>query len=321
MKSFLVDIPVALIFFARPNVLKETFFSIKRARPSKLFLIQDGARSGRVDDLENIRLCRDIVKDIDWDCEVCTNYSEVNLGCGMRVYSGISWAFESVDRLVIIEDDCKACDSFFKFCEDVLEKYKDDERMDMISGMNHLGIYNKTPYSYIFAKTGSIWGWATWKRVWDTVEYDTDFINDKDAIRLLENSIIPKGKAKQFIKNGISNYKILKSGGKLTSWSHQRGLNMYLHSGLIIVPHKNLTTNIGLTADSTHAVNSIKKLPKAMQRVFFMKTYKLNFPLKHPKYIVEDVQFNREIDKIMNPNKFIKLLMRIEGLIRRIIFS
>ncbi len=321
MNPFLVDIPVVLLFFNRPDVLQKTFSAIKNAKPSKLFLVQDGARAGRLDDIENIRLCREIVKNIDWNCDVHTNYSEVNLGCGMRVYSGISWAFEFVDRLVIIEDDCVPSTDFFVFCEEILEKYKDDQRMDMISGMNHLGIYDKTPYSYIFSKTGSIWGWATWKRVWDTVDYDMDFINDKDAIRLLSNAIIPKNVAKRLINGAILKHNTLKSGESLSSWTFQKGLNMYLHSGLIIVPHKNLTTNIGLTDDTTHAVNSIKKIPKALQRVFSMKTHKLNFPLKHPKYIVEDTEFNSEINKIMDPNKFITLLRRIEGVMRRIIFK
>lgn len=321
MEPYEIDVPVALIFFNRPEPLREVFDAIKEARPSKLFLIQDGAREARPNDELNIKKCRDIVAEIDWECEVYRNYSETNLGCGMRIYSGISWCFEHVDRLCIIEDDCKPTKDYFKFCEELLEKYKDDQRIDMISGMNNLETYDVTPYSYIFARTGSIWGWATWKRVWDTVDYDLSFMEDEDAIRLVKNLIKPRRIANDLIKSGKKKYDFLKTGGKLTSWSYQRGLNMYLNSGLIIVPHKNLVSNIGLTDDSVHAVNSIKKIPKAIQRLFYMKTYKLDFPLKHPKYIVQDVEFDRKLNKIMNPNKVVAMKRRIESLIRRIIFK
>ncbi len=320
MTPFIIDVPVALIFFNRPEPLKEVFESIREAKPSKLFLIQDGPRENRSDDIGNIQKCREIVSLIDWECQVFKNYSETNLGCGMRIYSGISWCFEFVDRLCIIEDDCKPSIDFFKFCKELLERYEDDQRIDMISGMNNLETYDNTPYSYIFAKTGSIWGWATWKRAWKSVDYNLGFMEDKDAIRLLRNSIKPRRLANQFIKDGQEKLEILKRGGRLTSWSLQRGINMFLNSGLIIVPHKNLISNIGLTEDSVHATNSIRKIPKVTQRLFFMKTYQLEFPLKHPKYIIEDMDFNDRLNRLMNPNRFVRLMRRIESLIRRLIY-
>lgn len=294
MKSFLVDIPIALIFFARPDVLKETFFSIKRARPSKLFLIQDGARTGRGDDLKNIQLCRDIVKDIDWDCEVRTNFSEENLGCGMRIFSGISWAFQHVDRLAIIEDDCNPCDSFFKFCEVLLEYYKNDERLDMICGMNHLGVYEYTPYDYFFSMAASPWGWATWKRVWDSVDYDMNFLKDSDAERLIVNLF-----GKFMFDEGRKKLSALETGRKLSSWSYQKGLSTLLQSRLVIVPKYNLITNIGLSENSANSVSSLKYIPKGLRRIYFMKTHEIKFPLKHPKYVINDVHYKKKVDRIM----------------------
>ena len=319
MITYQIDVPVALIFFNRPEPLKQVFDAIRKAKPTKLFLIQDGARESRPNDEINIEKCKDIVANIDWECEVHRNYSEVNLGCGMRIYSGISWCFEHVDRLCIIEDDCKPTLDYFIFCAELLEMYKDDQRVDMISGMNNLETYDITPYSYIFARTGSIWGWATWKRVWDTIDYDLSFMEETDAIRLIQNLIQPRRLANDLIKIGWKKYESLKSGDKLTSWSCERGINAYLHHGLTIVPHKNLITNIGLTEDSVHAVNSIKKIPKALQKIFFMETFNLDFPLKHPKYIIQDVDFDRKINKMMNPNIFVKSLRRIESYLRRII--
>ena len=318
MKPFEVDIPIALIFFNRPEPLRIVFNAIKEARPSKLFLIQDGAREARPNDELNIKKCKDIVAEIDWECEVYRNYSETNLGCGMRIYSGISWCFEHVDRLCIIEDDCKPTIDYFKFCEELLEKYKDDQRIDMISGMNNLETYDVTPYSYIFARTGSIWGWATWKRVWDTVDYELSFMEDEDALRLINNLNQPKRITYDLIRNGEKKHASLREGDKLTSWSYQRGMNMYLNSRLVIVPHKNLITNIGLTEDSVHAVNSIKKIPKAMQRLFFMKTYEMKFPLRHPKYIIQDVEFDEKLYRITYPNKMVMIKRKVESLLRKL---
>lgn len=321
MKESLINIPVALVFFNRPEPLNIVFNEIKKIRPSKLFLIQDGARYGNSLDKEKIMKCRQIVSSIDWECEVYTNYSEDNLGCGMRIYSGISWCFEYVDRLCIIEDDCKPSKDFFRFCEELLEKYKNDTRIDMISGMNNLDTYDRTNDSYIFSKTGSIWGWATWKRAWDTVEYDLNFMNDPLTVELLKKNIFPKRLRSKLIKDGYRKYEKLNQGEKLTSWSFQRGINMYLQSGLIIVPKKNLISNIGLTDDSVHSVNSIKKMPRSLQRLYFMQTYEIEFPLKHPKYIIEDHYFNEKMHKLMHPNFIISNSRRLESIIRRIIYK
>jgi hypothetical protein len=291
-KKYVIDIPVAVVFFNRPDTLKEVFDAIKEARPSKLFLIQDGARETKPNDLEKIEECKKIVENIDWECEVQKNYSNNNLGCGMRIYSGISWVFNYVDRVCIIEDDCKPTIAFFKFAKEMLERYKDDQRIDMISGMNNLGTYDVSPYSYIFAETGSIWGWATWKRAWDKIDYDINFIEEEDTVRLIKNYVKPKRLAKELIKNGKIKKASLNKGDKLTSWSYQRGMNMFLNSGLIIVPTKNLISNIGLTDDSVHSVNHKNKLPKAIRSLFHMKTYDITFPLKHPKHIIRDVEFD-----------------------------
>ena len=140
-QQFKTDIAVALIFFNRPECLMHTFTAIAESRPSKLYLIQDGPRSNHPDDLDNINKCRSIVENINWKCDVHKIYSSENLGCGMRVYSGISEAFTKEEKLVIIEDDIVIGETFLPFCKDLLDRYENDERIGMISGMNHLGVY------------------------------------------------------------------------------------------------------------------------------------------------------------------------------------
>jgi hypothetical protein len=319
--SFVTNVPVAVIFFNRPDTLKIVFEAIRDAKPPKLFLIQDGCRENNQKDYENVEKCRKIVERIDWDCEVYRNYSEINLGCGERVFTGISLAFKHVDKLCIIEDDCVPSTEFFKFVEEILNRYQYDTRIDMISGMNNLIKFENTPYSYLFSKEGSIWGWATWKRAWETIDYDMGFINDYYAMNLLKYNIRSKRYAKYLIKEGIEKRKVLKRGEKLSAWSYQRGMNMFLNSGLIIVPKKNLVSNIGLTDESAHSDSSLKFVPKVLQKLYFMPTFELEWPLKHPPYILEDVEYSLKVAKLMRPGFFTKTIRFLERKFRKIIFK
>lgn len=315
MNGVLVDVPVALIFFARPDVLKETFAAVKRARPSRLFLIQDGPREGNMDDVENVQKCRDVVSDIDWECEVHTDYSESNIGCGKRIYSGLTSAFKIVDRLVIIEDDCVPGESFLRFCEEILEKYKNDERIGFISGMNHLGVYDDCNDDYFYTSSGTIWGWATWKRVWDTVDFNMEYLSDERVLTLL----IKLGH-KRRVANGKRRLKILKSGKKLTSWTSQFGFSILMQNMLVIVPKYNMMRNIGCAANSAHSANELGKVPRGLRRVYFMKTYEVNFPLKHPAYVLNDIQFKNKVDRIMgNGYPLVNLYRIIETTVYRIV--
>ena len=175
MEHWKVDVPVYMNFFSRPDTFQYVFEAVREAKPSMVFLSCDGARENRKDDEENIKKCKEIAEQIDWECTVYKNYSKQNLGCGMRMYSGISWAFEHVDRLIILEDDCVPHPDFFKMCEELLEMYKDDNRIHMINAMNHLGVYEDTPNSYFFGP-GCCWGWATWKRAWNNMDFALSFM-------------------------------------------------------------------------------------------------------------------------------------------------
>ncbi len=322
MNKALIDVPVAIVFFNRPVPLKQCFEAVREARPTKLFLIQDGARTNNPNDLDNIQKCRDIVSNIDWECEVKYIYSDINLGCGKRIYSGVKEAFEHVDRLIILEDDIVASKDFFTFCSQMLEKYKDDERIIDVAGMNHCGETKRCPYSYFYSEIGSCWGWATWKRSWDLIQYELDFLEDKYAVDCFLNSVYKtKSMRKQLIEDAKQRKEILNSGRRLSAWTFQFKMAGYFNSTLSIVPQKNLISNIGLTADTSHASSSIKQIPKGLQRVFFAERHPMTFPLKHPKYVIEDNQYAKEVYKILGLTPVLKITRRIEGIIRRIIFA
>jgi len=276
-------------------------------------LIQDGARINNKNDLINIKKCRQIVDAIDWECDIYKNYSVKNLGCGLRVYSGIKWAFEHVDRLLVLEDDCVPAQSLFPYADELLEKFKNDDRIGMVCGMNNLDVYEETPYDYFFSTSGSIWGWATWKRVWDNFEYNLEFLEDRYSTDI----VFDIDKKLQPLSNLIAQN--ASKGNKLTSWSFQLVMNMYLHSQLNIIPRKNLISNIGMSDDGANSVSSIKFMAKGLRRLYFMKTYTLDFPLKHPKYVVNDLFFKQKLDRLMGDGyPVVKFYRTIESIIYRI---
>ena len=319
--EYRVDVPVAIIFFNRPDTLKFVFEAVKMVRPPKLFLIQDGARSEKIGEQRKVEECRNIVDDIDWECDVVKDYATENLGCGMRIYSGITKAFEVVDRLIILEDDIVPTPDFFRFCSSLLEKYKNDERIHRISGMCHMGRYTGSPYSYGFTNISSCWGWATWKRAWKDMDYNMSFLNDEYTMKCFKANYRYKKDARQLVKQGYARKKILDCGEKLTSWTYQFSMSGRINNRLDITPCVNLISCIGLTDDSEHASNSIKKIPKGLQIVFFGKTYAMDIPLKHPPYVMEDVYMENEIRKIMGWTPVLRVTRKIEGIIRQIIYG
>lgn len=320
MRESKIDVPVALVFFNRPEQFEKVFETVKKAAPSKLFLIQDGPRENNAKDIENIAKCREIVQNVDWECDVIADFSEENLGCGRRIFTGISRCFEQVDRLIILEDDCVPSDSFFPFCAEVLERYKDDQRVGMITGMNHLNSFEKVDSDYFFANVGSIAGWATWKRSWDLMDYDLSGVaNDPNAMRLLWNHQKFFPTRNSAYSNVINKKKELDAGKKLTSWSTQFGVSQILNSLLIVVPKWNLMSNIGLTEESANSVGSIKFIPRGLRALYRLKLFDMSFPLKHPKYVISDIEYGKEVNKMMKPNRLISKCRKIESITLRLI--
>lgn len=264
--------PVALLIFNRPLTTKRVFDEIRKARPRQLFVVADGPRTEQ--EREQCTRAREVLNGVDWDCEVHTNYSEINLGCKKRVSSGIDWVFSHVERAIILEDDCLPHPTFFRFCEELLEKYKDNPNVMHISGDNFQA-KNKNflcAESYYFSNISHIWGWATWRRAWS--HYDVNItqwpivkkqkllyriFNDEATVARWED------KFQQYYEQNIN------------SWDGQWSFACLIHHGLCIMPCVNLISNIGFGKDSTHtkedaSVNELANLP----------VYPMKFPLIHP---------------------------------------
>ena len=308
-----IDIAVLILFFNRPKMLEKVFEQVRLARPSRLYLFQDGAREGRPDDVENVAKCREVVNNIDWECEVHTNYQEKNLGCDPSEYVSQKWMFESEEMGIVLEDDDVPSQSFFPFCKELLEKYKDDERINMICGMNNLETYD-SPYDYVFTSTETITGWASWKRVIDGWTDHVDFVNNEYYVK----------KYKDFYKGQFDTEKMLKkyvdqNVEGVAYYESILSANCKLNSRLNIVPCKNLISNIGNEGESTHGGASLECLPKGIRRIFNMKTYEYEFPLKHQPYVIEDVDFRNKLYRVMGVgHPFVRLSRRFESLFLRL---
>ena len=290
MKEWKVDVPVLLIFFTRSDTFEKVFEAVREARPSTLLLWQDGPRENRPDDIENINKCRKIAENIDWDCTVYRMYNENNIGCDPSIFYAYNWAFTYVDRCIFLEDDQVPCQSYFQFCKELLDRYENDTRISHICGYNYTEIAPNCDADYLFATSGS-GAWATWKRVADMWDGEYKFLDDKLAT---ENVKIQYGALADISLSCAERHR--KTGKEF--WESIIGCNCLYNNMLSIIPKKNLVSNLGLTQDSVHSNTSKKYLPKVTGNLFEMNTYDIEFPIKHPDYVIENKVYRKKVNII-----------------------
>ena len=286
MKPYLIDIPVLILFFNRPQQLSQVFDQVRKARPSRLFLYQDGPRSEA--DMPGIMACRKVVEQIDWECNVMTLYQEKNYGCDPSEYISQKWAFSHVDKCVVLEDDDVPSVSFFSFCKEMLDRYENDKRITMISGFNIDEQTTDAQGDYFFTTHFSIWGWASWRRVIDQWDEHYTWLDNPTTVRQLENLIRERGYRDDFLAMCRKHRQQGKAFYESIFWSH-----LLLTNGLAIMPTVNMINNLGATEDSTHFGGSLQTLPKAYRRIFTMQRYELpqGHNLNHPPHIIEHVAY------------------------------
>jgi len=283
------DIAVLLLFFTRSDTFQQVFNEVRKARPSRLFLFQDGPRGER--DQEGIEACRRIASDenIDWECDVHRNYQERNLGCDPAGFRSHQWAFSLADKVMVLEDDVVPSQSFFTFCKEMLDRYEHDQRITMVSGFNMDEQTSDCPYDYFFTSAFSIWGWASWRRVVGRWDEQLSVLDDPYNLSQLQQLIKARGWKTDFIRtcwqhrhSGLPHFEPI-------FWSH-----MMLNNGLAIMPSRNLISNVGATQDSTH-YSALSTLPSGVRRIFTMQRHELSLPLKHPKYVVDNVAYQQRM--------------------------
>ena len=285
-----IDVPVLIIFFARSSTLEKVFASVKEARPSKLLLWQDGPREGRLDDIEGIKRCREIVENIDWECEVHRNYNERNFGCDPSTFYSHKWAFTIVDKCIILEDDMVPSQSYYRFCKELLDKYEFDERVNHICGVNPLGTHEDCPADYFFAYNGT-GGWASWRRVAQGWDEEYSFLDKEYYLKNLKNC---RG---SMFNHSLSTALQRRQTGK-AYWESILGFNCMLNNRLVIISKKNLIENIGVTEGATHG-SDLRLLDKATRSIFLQKAQDIAFPLKSQEYVVPDESYVKKYYRLM----------------------
>jgi hypothetical protein len=300
--------PILFMIFNRPDYTSQTFESIRKAKPKQLFIASDGARKDKIGEKQIVeQLRKDVLSKINWKCEIKTLFRNKNLGCRNAVSEAITWFFKNVEQGIILEDDCVPNQSFYPFCEQILEKYKDDTRISMVSGTNYL--FNKVvdyPYDYFFSKYYSIWGWATWRRSWKNFD-----LKMKDWKKYKENQELyylyqNNNWARRFTK--MFDSPIVKD-----TWDISWVYTCIFENTLTITPINNLISNIGDCG--THAGEGRSPFIKMATKEFDTKN------IKHPKQVfpsgyLNNLQFETIITYLNIKKISIKYFLQLRFIIK-----
>ena len=274
--------PVVFLIFNRPSLTAQVFERIRQAQPRQLLIVADGPRANHAGEAELCAQTRAVVERIDWDCDVQRNYADANLGCKRRIASGLDWVFATVEEAIILEDDCLPQPTFFRFCEEMLDRYRHDERIMGIGGANYQfgqrrGA-NKTD-SYYFSRFCHIWGWASWRRSWQLYDVEMKLWPEVKRLGWLNDIIMNDAIAAQW---GRMFDRVV--AGELDTWDCQWAFATWVHAKLGIVPNGNLISNIGFGAQATHTNTRGARPPLTAN----LPTPAMTFPLQHPNYVIRD---------------------------------
>lgn len=265
-----MHVPVAFFVFNRPDLTAQVFARIAEARPSHLLLIADGPRTEQPNDRERCEEVRRIITRVDWPCRVETNFSDVNIGCGRRISSGLDWVFDLHEEAIILEDDCLPSPSFFGYCVELLQHYRNDERIGTISGCNLGAPHDATLADYCFSRYPVVWGWASWRRVWR----DYDF-----AVESLDEAVFDELYTDEMIAAYALSRVEAARQGTLDTWDYQLWYALLTRSRLTIIPTVNLILNTGFgRPDASHMTydHPLGNMPLA----------DVALPLRHPRHII-----------------------------------
>lgn len=307
----LVDVSVLMLFHARSDHFSKVWEEVRKARPARLFLYQDGPRMVASDgsavaepcdskDWKGITECRELVDDahIDWECDVHRLYQERNYGCDPSGFMSQQWAFSLTDKCIVLEDDVVPSQSFFTFCKEMLDRYENDERITMIAGFNTESDTLKTskpqdiktsqPHtSYFFTRAFSIWGWASWSRVINNRDGDYNFVKDERQLARLRQKSAQYRQRNDMVQMCIDHAESGKQYFESIFWAY-----MMLHDGMAIMPKVNLINNIGMDG-GTHYSAQLNLIPRRLRHIFTMPREEMQFPLSHPTEIEEHRDYQR----------------------------
>jgi hypothetical protein len=272
-----LETPVALVIFKRPDRTKLVFDRIRQARPRRLFLIADGPRAGNAEERLGCEQARAVVEEVDWPCEVTRDFADGNIGLKLRLPSGLDGVFRQVERAIVLEDDCLPDESFFRFCDELLERYASDERIMHVAGSQLLHQPPASSASYHFSRYVHIWGWATWRRAWR--RFDVELREWLDLDRAEREARLQS----MFTDESERRYwrYVWDNSGEIENWDAQWSYAVLAQRGLAANPNRNLISNIGFGEDATNAIEDpLGIAARPLEGI--------GFPLRHPAAIELD---------------------------------
>lgn len=277
-----VNAPVLFLIFNRPTTTRRVFQAIRQARPAKLYVAADGPRPDRPDEGARCAEARRIATSVDWPCEVKTLFRETNLGCKMGVSGGINWFFEHEEEGIILEDDCLPHSDFFRFCDELLKRYTNDERVAVVTGNNFQGGQTRGAASYYFSKYNHVWGWATWRRAWRHYQGDLPFWPEWRSSTEWRQLTADKVE-RRYWENVFDRV----YANKIDTWDYPWTASLWFKGGLTATPNVNLVSNIGFGQDSTHTVSADSPLAEIATDALA--------EIKHPRCIIQDKMADRYV--------------------------
>lgn len=264
---------VLLLTFCRPDHAARVLERIRQAQPAALYVACDGPRPGRADDVENVTRIREMVSRIDWCSSVQTLFRDRNLGCGRAVSEAITWFLEAAGEGIILEDDCLPDETLFRFCAEMLHRYRDVSQVMQVAGYNLLSGRYDAPADYLFSHFGWQWGWATWKRAWE--RFDLNMRSWPEFKRQGFHRAHPFYPARVQIFDDTW-------AGRIDTWDYQWAYAMAATGGLSVVPRHSLVENIGFGPGATHGTDAV-----AGNR-YRVPVCPMVLPLSHPDFVCAD---------------------------------
>jgi hypothetical protein len=275
---------VLFLVFNRLDTTKQVFEAIRQAKPPRIYIAADGARVDKEGETEKVQAVRDyVMANIDWECDVKTLFREQNLGCKYAVSGAITWFFDQEEQGIILEDDCLPSQSFFWFCEALLEKYNNDDSVYSISGDGRATTNISMVGDYAFTKYALVWGWASWARVWR--KYDVEILDWPEQKKDVINNISRHKDTKRYWRVTLSKL----FDRKINTWDYQLSYLLLSNHAHCILPSVNLITNIGFGSEATHTVDINSNCAN-------VPNYEINFPLEHKMAIFDEQQVNDFLD-------------------------
>ena len=266
--------PILLIGYSRPHTLKKVIDAVRKVKPKTIYVFCDGPKIDDIESQKQVSMVQEVfLNDIDWECDLKTKFLNTNMGCRHGVKFAIDWFFSNEESGIILEDDIVPINSFFMFCKEMLDKYKDDNRVAQISGLSRVNDTYPSQASYSFSRFPHIWGWASWSRAWNTYDENMD-----EWSEIKKRNLLSSIGNKKFSSYWIEQFDLVENG--LDTWDLVWAYSVITQNMISVVPKYNLISNIGFGPGATHTSDYSGALPE---------TKPLSFPIIHPvNFMVDD---------------------------------